>query len=76
MESYTEVLTLSVEAQHWTGPVLQLPPDVGVEAGAVTVTVFVGVVAGAVVVWAVVVGAVWPFEFGMAVARILRESAQ
>ncbi len=66
MESYTEVLTLSVEAQHWTGPVLQLPPDVGVEAGAVTVTVFVGVG----------VGVVWPFEFGMAVARILRESAQ
>ncbi len=41
-ESYTKVLTLSVESQHWTGPVLQSPADVGVGVGAVTVTVVVG----------------------------------
>ncbi len=54
------ILTLWTESQHWTGPVLQLPADVGVEAGAVTVTVVDGP----------------PFALGMAAARMLRESAQ
>ncbi len=36
------ILTLSTELQHWTGPVVQSPADVGVGVGAVTVTVVVG----------------------------------
>lgn len=62
---WTEQLTLSVDSQHWMGPVEQESP-VGDAAGAVTVTVLV--VAGAEV------GVFHRFPLGVATARSAREA--
>lgn len=65
-------LTVPTLLQHWTGPVLQVLPPEGVEAGAVTVIVVVFGGLGADTVTVVVTGGVVVCQ-GVAAARMVRE---